>query len=186
MVESNDLKRLLDERAVERLMTLYCRACDRVDAELLHSLWWPDAVVEHPPFHGPAKDFCDLAIGFLAINKATLHQLGNVIVEVDGDHAHLEAYFTGWHRIPKGDLGGDLLAREAFAGLDPSVEWDVFMGGRYIKWAERRGGVWKFTRQIGFVEWERRERAVEGGVADLSPARRGKADPLFRPMEFAR
>jgi SnoaL-like domain len=181
-----DLQRLLDERAVERLMVLYCRACDRVDAELLHSLWWPDAVVEHPPYHGSAKGFCDAAIAFLATNKSALHQLGNVIVEVDGDRAHLEAYFTGWHRIPKGDLGGDLLAREAFAGLDPSVEWDVFMGGRYIKWAERRGGEWKFTRQIGFVEWERRARAEEGGVAALSLARPGKADPVYRPMEFTR
>lgn len=158
---TDPVQELLDRQAITDLIYNYCRGVDRCDRELLDTVFWPDATVDHPPFKGSAKDFCDGAIALTSMLSAALHQVGNLLIEIDGDKAYTESLFTGYHRLPKGPTPPGFLAETVFRHHRAEVDEDVFMGGRYIKWCERRNGVWKISHHIGFLEWERWEEAAE-------------------------
>ena len=57
------LRVLLDKQEIHEVLMRYCRGIDRCDAELLHSVYHPDATDDHglfkaaPPisFHGRSK-----------------------------------------------------------------------------------------------------------------------------------
>ncbi len=172
------LQGLVDLQQIADLIHQYCRGCDRGDEELLHSVFWPDATVEHPPFKGSATEFCRIALDFISTLETTLHQVGNILIELDGDKAYTESYFTAYHRLPKGPVKGGLIADAEFTHHRPEVDEDIFMGGRYLKWFERRDGVWKIYHHIGFLEWERWEESAERS-SFTRMAKRDRSDPSF-------
>ena len=51
-----DLQRLLDERAIERLLVDYCRGVDRLDAALVASVYHSDGTDDHGSFKGLGVD----------------------------------------------------------------------------------------------------------------------------------
>src|SRR5262245_42303050 len=56
-----DLERLLDERAIRRRLVDYCRGIDRCDAELVASVYHPDATDDHGSFKGLGVEFAAYA-----------------------------------------------------------------------------------------------------------------------------
>lgn len=177
-ISSQALQDLVDRQQIADLIHQYCRGCDRGDEELLHSVFWPDATVEHPPFKGTAREFCTIALEFISLLDSTLHQVGNILIELDGDKAYTESYFTAYHRLPKGPVGGGLIADAEFTHHRQEVDEDIFMGGRYLKWFERRHGEWKIYHHIGFLEWERWAEAAErSGFPRM--ATRDRNDPSY-------
>ena len=77
-------------------------------------------------------------MGALATHAANHHFVGNILVDLDGDEAFGEVYFSAYHKI-----GGE-------NGFD-----DVIIAGRYLDRYERRGGVWKFAYRSERVDWSR-------------------------------
>ena len=55
------VQELLDKESIRELVSLYCRAADRHDTELMRSLYHEDAYDDHGSFFkGKAMDFIDM------------------------------------------------------------------------------------------------------------------------------
>ena len=61
-----DLRRLADERAIERRLVDYCRGVDRGDAALVASVYHPDGTDDHGSFKGLGVDFAEYVTRRLA------------------------------------------------------------------------------------------------------------------------
>ena len=96
------LKLAADKIEIADVVYKYCRAIDRMDRELLESVFHADSIHHHGEYEGPSSDFCNFAFDILSEMEFTQHLVGNLLIEVDGDTAWSEAYWTAYHRIAKG------------------------------------------------------------------------------------
>jgi len=162
----------LQSRAeITEVVLRYVRAVDRCDEEMLRSCFHPDAHHRHGSFDGLSADFCSFALEVCRKVAATHHQLGPVSIELQGEVAFVETYFTSHHRF----------GAEPPPGGQPYE--DRFMGGRYLDRFERRDGVWKIADRRGINEWLRYEPASDRGFWDGPPEQRGRrdrSDPVYR------
>ena len=162
----------LNSRAeIAEVVLRYVRAVDRCDEALLRSCFHPDARHIHGTFEGLSADFCGYAIALCRKVVATHHQLGPSSIEIAGEAAYVETYFTSHHRF------GEVPP----AGGQPHE--DRFMGGRYVDRFERRDGAWKIAERRGLNEWLRYEAAADRGFWDGPPEQRGVrdlSDPVYR------
>jgi hypothetical protein len=170
-----DTTRQLDEltsRAeITEVVLRYCRGIDRCDETMLRSCFHPDARHRHGGFEGPSADFCTHALAIVAGVAFTHHQLGPVSIELAGEVAFTETYYTALHRY------GDV----APPGGQPHE--DRFSGGRYVDRFERRDGVWKIAERRGVSEWMRYEASSDRGFYDGPASQRGRrdrGDPVYR------
>ncbi len=191
-VSDPHLQQLLDKQACAQVMMTYCRAIDHLDEALLRSVFHPESHHRHG-FEGPSSDasrpsrpgepgdFVAYALGVLATNTHTHHQLGNVFIEIEPDTAtaYTEAYFTAYHRMrAKGD---PLAAANAY-----DTEMDFWVGGRYMDRMEKRGDVWKIAYRIGTTDWMRIEPPASQGLSAAPAELRSKQsrdDMLYRRRE---
>ena len=137
---ADELRRLLDERAIRRLLLEYCRGVDRCDREMIAGVYHPDAVDDHGGYVGTGEGFADYAVARLRGSyDATLHVLGDSLFDwVDDDAAEVETYVLAQHRIDD----------------PPSI---VHFGGRYLDRFERREGRWGIAERVVVREWDKRE-----------------------------
>jgi hypothetical protein len=88
-------QQLADQLAIRDVLMRYCRSMDRMDRALGLSVWHPDGTANYADmYEGTGAGFIDWV--FLA-HQGMLrhsHQITNVLVEVNGDHAVSEAYVT--------------------------------------------------------------------------------------------
>jgi len=191
MARVESLAVLLAKQAISEVICTYARALDRLDEPLLRSVFHPGSRHEHF-FVGPSSDpsapsspeapgdFVAFAIGALKTHVRTHHQLGNILIELEGeDVAWAETYFTAWHRMrAKGD---PLAGPAAF-----DTEMDYFVGGRYIDRFACVNGEWKITHRTGMTDWTRFEPPSSQGFGDISDNQIGKQGPrdfLYRCRE---
>jgi len=162
---ADDLLDQLASRAeITEVVLRYVRAVDRLDEEMLRSCFHGDARHRHGSFDGASSDFCGFAMTVCRQVEATHHQLGPVSIELAGDVAHVETYFTSHHR---------------FGAVPPPgrrPHEDRFMGGRYVDRFERRDGVWKIAERRGINEWMRYEASSDGGFWSGPSEHRGRRD----------
>ena len=90
------LRVLLDKQEIHEVLMRYCRGIDRCDAELLQSVYHPDSTDDHGLFKGRAADFIPWALKALVRDDGTSHYIANELIEVDGDVAHCESYFSAY------------------------------------------------------------------------------------------
>ena len=167
-----------DKIEIADIVYKYCRAIDRMDRELLESVFHDDSIHHHGEYEGPSSDFCNFAFDILAEMEFTQHHIGNILIEVAGDTAWSESYWTAYHRIAKGkesDMG-------FLAEHDVNIDEDVFVGGRYIDKFERRDGEWKISKRQGVHDWFRFEPANEKGQLTASgpTPSRSRQDPAYQ------
>lgn len=138
------VRELHDLQAIRTKVNTYCRAVDRLDRELLLSVYHPDAIDDHGMFVGSPEAFADWAFGLHAKQQVShQHMIMNHTCELDGDTAHAETYWM-------------------FAGMNRGEDgpWLTLGGGRYIDRFERRGGEWKIAARKCVPDW--------GGVPSAS------------------
>lgn len=161
-----DVQRLLDTRAIHRVLASYCRGIDRMDRATLERVYWPDASDDHGSYAGPAAGFIDFALERLAALTKTQHLIGNVLVEpLPGDSAFCESYFIAYHQYAT-HFGSE----------------ELVVGGRYLDQFQRRGAEWRILRRTVVYDYSRLTPATENGRYDGMPnlGARGPADPLYR------
>jgi hypothetical protein len=134
MPDNDQIQDMLDREAIRTVLGRYCRGIDRMDNALLESLYHPDAVEQHGGFDGPAKDWREMAVAAVLGPNGPLerqqHLLGSINVDLDGDVALTEAYFsTGCVEMKDGQR----MLRT--------------MNGRYLDRFERRNGEWRIARR---------------------------------------
>jgi hypothetical protein len=157
------LDALRSRAEIAEVVMAYCRGFDRCDRALLERCFHPDATHEHGSFKGPSSDFVTMGLELVSKVALTHHQLGQISIELDGDVAWVESYFTSYHRLIPAE--------------------DRIMAGRYVDRFERRGGTWRIAHRRGVNEWLRHEPASDRGFFDRPAEERGRRDrqdPVYR------
>jgi len=189
--QAAQLQQLVDRAEIESILTTYPRAIDRLDVELLRSLYHPDASEDHANFHGSAQEFAEYAIAYLREHfTATMHHVTHSHIAVQDDEAAAESYYYGYHLL-EGDEGkvADFFGR-AYAdrcAADATIgQGHVFIcAGRYLDRLSRRGGSWRIASREITVEWKHfhpasRDEQGAGIAAIVAPPRRGPDDAAYR------
>lgn len=115
-------------------------ACDMLDVERWKDTYWPDGREDHGWSDGNAHRFIDETVPFLRTTMdTTWHQVGNVLIELDGATAKAVSYFFAYCRIAAAN----------------GARSDLFSGGRYIDRFERRDGTWRIAHRISKGDWIR-------------------------------
>jgi hypothetical protein len=130
------------------LIYRYCRAIDRRQYDDLRACYHPEATDHHGDFFGTVDQFVDYVTVALDLYEATMHFVGNLDIEVDGDRARSEAY---------------CLALAHLSGTDEShPERDNLVVLRYIDDLERRDGEWRILRRVCAYDWTRTDPVPPG------------------------
>jgi len=157
------LEDLLDRAEITNQVANYCRAVDRMDRELLLSVFHPDARIDlgaRLP-NGTVPEFVDFVWAAHGKLSGHSHQTTNALIRLFGDKAASEFCFT--------------------AGLWSENEGriqEVFMRGRYVdRWA-RSGETWLITER--WIAYDLRE------LREVSPLgeRTGRRDRQDRSYAF--
>jgi hypothetical protein len=161
------LAELCAKDEIREVLARLARGTDRRDPELIRSCYHADAVDDHGAFRGSPAEFAEWVPKALSIFASTMHVLGNVAIELDGDVAEVESYCTAHHVFPASDPGG---ARDSVLGL------------RYLDRFERRGGRWLIAARLCAYEYSLMLPAGEAWPLD-PPFVRGspdRSDPSYR------
>jgi hypothetical protein len=162
MMDAASMRTLADRQEITDLIYRYCRAMDRIDAELGYSIWHEDAVADYGAdiYQGSGRGFIDHVC---AVHRKTLahsHQVSNIIIQLEADRAASESYVTATLRMM---TGGKLLQITAWS--------------RYIDQWSRRDGRWGIDKRIAILDFDEiREATAIGKTARGS---RDRDDPSY-------
>lgn len=144
-----ELQRLLDESAIRDVLSRYGRGIDRMDHDLLLTMFWPGAIDEHGIYNGPIEGFVEWLKETHHPEDSWMHHNTTQRIEIEGDQAWTETYCIATNRTP---------ARDGNPAVDRMVRV------RYCDRFEKRGGEWRIAhRKVvyspsvtheGFVDWE--------------------------------
>ncbi len=156
------------EAAIKDVQMRYCRACDRMDFDLLRSCFHPDATTNYGFFGGSVEDFITSARAALPGFIVTTHNTGNQNVEVNGTTAWAEHYTVATHRLAA-DEHGPLR--------------DFVTSVRYVDRMESRGGDWRIAHRQLILDWTRTDPLGDlPADPDVPRAQRDRSD-LSYPQE---
>lgn len=150
------LQHLLDHRAICQLSIDYMRGLDRLDHDLLCSVYHPDATDDRGFFAGSGAEFCAFAISVLRDHAVNHHMLGQMNIEIEGDVAFGEIHFNAYHRV-----------------VEDGEERDFVVIGRYVDRYERRNGVWKIAHRSELNDSCWTQPAADGWLRNTPSALRG-------------
>jgi hypothetical protein len=181
---------LIDRQEIEQVLKLYCRAIDRVDEELLKTVYHPDGTDDHGSFCGNAHEFAVFICKALKDSILDgMHTVTHCTIDVDGDFATSESYYWAYQQCHGGEQAvtaffGERYAKEQHKNGTLDGKHDFFCGGRYIDLFERRAGQWKILRRKITNEWnviQPSGRITDQGQMALFnlPGSRDRQDPVY-------
>jgi hypothetical protein len=150
-----DVQALSDRAEITDVLLRYYRACDCKDPAGMRATFFDDATVDYGPFYvGDLDGFMAAADSPAALGgyDRTMHFVGNMLIELDGDVARTETYVIGHHTTK------------------PDHEWTgafVLVYMRYLDRFERRGGRWASAYRTVVYDWVRKD--VAGGFEEMPP-----------------
>jgi SnoaL-like domain len=162
MIHEQALQALLDKQSITEQLYRYCRAVDRLDIPLGHSIWHDDAIADYGAdyYQGPGKGVIDTICAHHRHLLGHSHQITNILIALSGDRAGSEAYVTGTMRMER---DRKLLHMGVWA--------------RYLDAWERRDGRWGITRrEVVFDHEEIREVTPMGRELRFT---RDRTDPSY-------
>lgn len=144
MGRGNAMKKTIEdviaEAAIRDVQMRYCRACDRMDFELLRACFHRDATTDYGFFGGSVDEFIASAEAALPGFEVTTHNTGNQNIVLNGTTALAEHYTVATHRLAA-DEHGPLR--------------DFITAVRYIDRMECREGDWRIARRALVLDWTR-------------------------------
>lgn len=169
---------LQSHQAIRDKLFRYCRGEDRLDSKSSESLWHADGTASYGSdlYRGPASGWAAVVHTNLSKFTGSHHQVGNIIIELDGDTAASEAYVT---------------ARVWNIAEDGAID-EIVNIGRYLdKWS-RRDGVWGVDHRQFVFDLSYRTAPVGPAPADGSSdgrrardwfeGRQGTGDPSYNVL----
>ncbi|MFA5939518.1 MAG: nuclear transport factor 2 family protein [Sinimarinibacterium sp.] len=161
-MQPESLQALLDRQQITELIYRYCRAVDRLDVPLGHSIWHEDATADYGAavYQGPGRGVIDLVCAQHrhALNHS--HQVTNVLIEVDGDRAASESYLIATLRLQRDDK------------LQQIMVWT-----RYVDRWSRRQGRWGLDHRIALRDFD--EIREVRALSQDERSRRDRQDPSY-------
>jgi hypothetical protein len=145
------LAELLDKQAIQEALHRYCRGLDRLDADLIASVYHPDARENHSGLLIEGSRAGEMLVEKARDRAVSRHCITNILIHVDGDVADCESYWLALNVSYEGET----------AVVSSSH-------GRYVDRFERRDGAWKISRRVVVPEWRQIERQ-EGAQLPVVP-----------------
>jgi hypothetical protein len=164
---TDDQSRLADRQQIHDLILGYCRGVDRLDLDLVRSVYHPGAVDHHTGFDGPVEEYLPWLRPTLEKYDGTMHVVANHLVEFAGSRAVSEAYGFAVHWGTPAD--------------DPRVNFTS--GFRYVDFLECRAGKWGIVERHAVREWTHSD--VQLLMSPEGPGPRGartRDDIVFRQL----
>ncbi|MCP5364489.1 MAG: nuclear transport factor 2 family protein [Hyphomicrobiales bacterium] len=159
---ADDLDMLATERDISVCLKQYCRAIDRLDQDLLVTIWHPEGTIDDliTGSRGRVADLVPEIFSRLRSAKTHVHAITDPIISLDGDAATTDTKFMHIQRLDN-------------AGNDQSE--DRHMYGFYRDRWSRRDGRWGIDHRevVELVFWEQRV----GPSATGAYTRRDPSDP---------
>lgn len=156
---------IVDRLAIQEVIFSHCRGLDRVDVDVLRQCYWPDAEVNYGFFKGNAHEFCTLITNGIVRNRATHHQVSNILVSRQHSNAVVECYVTAYHHRPEGQ----------------ATEMTYF--GRYVDHFQKRDEVWKMMFRHVVMDWNQNLTTTDdmatGSLSAIDQSARKPDDPLY-------
>ena len=147
------VQRLIDCEEIRQAMYAYARGVDRLDEDLIRAAYHPDAWDDHGNFRGDRE----VAVATIMNNgrtgnaTASMHHIGNMLIDLNGDVADVETYFVAYQRREEGE--------KAFTRM---------RAGRYLDRFERRDGRWRVARRVVVDDWSRLDEVL-ATAAEVGP-----------------
>lgn len=129
---------LADREAIRNCLYRYSRGVDRLDADMLRSAYWPDAIDHHLSFSGNVEQFIEWSTPIMGAMDQSMHMITNILITLRGDKADVESYYYGFHRMNA-----------------EGRKFDMVGSGRYLDNFERRGDEWRIAARTVMVDWFR-------------------------------
>jgi hypothetical protein len=129
---------LADREAIRECLYRYARGIDRLDADMLRSAYWPEAIDKHLEFRGNTEEFIAWAFPVMGAMDQTMHMIGNILITIHGATADVESYFYGYHRV-----------------MIEGRKTDVIGAGRYLDRFEKRDDEWRIIERLVMTDWFR-------------------------------
>lgn len=133
---------LADRLAVDDLLTRYTFAVDQRDWDALDDVFLADAHIDYTATGGIAGSYPEVKRWLaetLTMFSAMQHALAQKSVVVDGDRAHVRAYFLNPMQIAQPDGG----------------VWQLDLGGVYVHDLVRTPEGWRSERLVEELLWKR-------------------------------
>lgn len=130
---------LQDRQAIHDCLMNYSRGVDRLDRDLLLSVYHEDAIDDHGVFVGTRDEFVDWVIPMhTKTHLSHQHCILNYTCNLDGSVAHTESYYM-------------------FIGLNRQGKPLTMGGGRYLDRFEKRDGRWAIAARVCVRDWAQLE-----------------------------
>jgi hypothetical protein len=130
---------LADREAIRDCLYRYCRSVDRLDEDLMRTVYWPDAIDNHLEFTGTVEEFIAWAFPRMRAMDLGQHIIGNVMIRFEGsNNAAVESYFWGVHVIRAN-----------------GAAFDSIGSGRYLDRFEKRNDEWRVAKRVVVTDWFR-------------------------------
>ncbi len=161
-IPSGQIRELLDKQAITEQLSAYCRGVDRIDLDLIRSVFHPGAIADYGTmFTGTGHEFADFIGQVHPPMSAHSHLIGSISITVSGDIAGSESY---------------VLARLRFTGAD-ALATDTVTQGRYLDEWQRIDGIWRISHRR-YLHTLDETRVVERPMMEPSGTRDG-SDPSY-------
>ena len=156
------LQDLADRQSITDLIHRYCRSVDRLDVPLGHSIWHPGATADYGAdyYQGPGPGVIDRICRDHAGLLHHQHQMGNILIDLDGDLAGSESYVTATLRMMAGDQMRQMTVHSRYAD----------------RWS-RRDGRWGLDHRIAIREFD--EMRVVTPMQAHDTGKRDRSDPTY-------
>jgi hypothetical protein len=158
--------KMTDREAITDQIYRYCRAMDRMDHALGYSIWHDDGLADYGAdvFQGTGRDFVD----HVCLQHRHLlhhsHQMSNIIIALDSDHAGSESYVTATLRMKRGDA------------LVQMTVWS-----RYVDTWSKRDGRWALDQRIAIRDFD--EMREVKAMHDHDVGQRDRTDPSYTVLK---
>lgn len=164
MPSDSEIQALVDKQAIRDLIHTYCRAVDRLDVPLGHSIWHDDGYADYGASYyqglgrGVIDTICQHHVGLLSHS----HQVTNILIELDGDDAGSESYVNASMRMEREDK-----------------LYHIGVWGRYLDRWQRRDGRWGLLHRVAVVDHQELRETEDMPSHGLPPAR-DLSDPSYQ------
>lgn len=133
---AEELKALLYREKIRDCIARLARGEDRRDPEAISAAYWPDSTTDYGVFRGSFDEYLAWVVPGSPAIPVTQHVLGQSVIELAGETAHVETHVTSYHRIDTGE-----------------EHRDTVIGGRYLDRLEKRDGAWRIAERTMLYDW---------------------------------
>jgi SnoaL-like domain len=165
-IDPAEMRALLDRQAITEQISRYCRAVDRLDIPLGHSVFHEDAIADYGDslYRGDGRGVIDFICAAHLLALSHSHQVCNSIIALDGDRAGSETYFHSATRL-----------------MQDSKVMQIRVWGRYLDEWSRRNGQWRIDKRLTLFDFDEVREVTE--MVRRDSAIRDRTDPSYAVLK---